>query len=385
VYYIGACFTKTVAPVEQSEHIAHSQCDVTKTIRIHRYPKHLFQNREDLFFMKNKTKVVLGLAAMLAGTAGIAGVSTFAWFTTQSTANFTFTDAVVRGDNTYIAVKLASTQNDFNGFSTNAGEANAGVTINNKNDNLLAISGAAVDMIDLSGDGTQFYHPQNYTEPTSQVASGAGSVDVKVPTCTGFTPISANISGTTYFLDVNVSVFNKASNKTSVLVDQISVSPAKTLKKGATVGSTNDADYETLPASTLAATATRVSIIDITDAAKPVLSTMWQSQTGGSYNYLKKDAANASTTYAKKSAPCTVQAIVPDGTGADPVEKVFHAGAYETGKETGNGRVLGDLEKQDSVRTYNIKMWIEGTLDVATNSCIGGHVALNVQFRGKAA
>jgi hypothetical protein len=71
VYYIDACFTKTVAPVEQSKHIAHSQCDVTKTIRIHRYPKHLFQNREDLFFMKNKTKVVLGLAAMLAGTAAV--------------------------------------------------------------------------------------------------------------------------------------------------------------------------------------------------------------------------------------------------------------------------------------------------------------------------
>ena len=37
VYYIDVYGSKVIAPTENRRHIAHSQCGVPKTIRIHRY------------------------------------------------------------------------------------------------------------------------------------------------------------------------------------------------------------------------------------------------------------------------------------------------------------------------------------------------------------
>jgi hypothetical protein len=348
--------TKTVAPVEQSKHIAHSQCDVTKTIRIHRYRKHLFQNREDLFFMKNKTKVVLGLAAMLAGTAGIAGVSTFAWFTTQSTADLGFTDAVVRGDNTYIGVGFSNPQPE-NGFSTTEGVANNGVTITpSTNDKEVKITGAAVKMIDLSGDASIFYHPNNYQKNSD------------TETAQSITHYTANTSTVTYFLTYNITVTNKADTPTDVYLNSASVTAVSTAA----------------PADVAAAKATRVAIFDVSTPATPVLKTMWQQTTETSYSYLKT-VANTGAIFGLTGQECEPQTINPAATNpTDPVEQVFHVGAFTASGTTDKGQSLGHLAALGDTKTYNIRMWIEGTMKVAINTCIGGHVALALQLRGQA-
>jgi hypothetical protein len=337
--------TKTVAPVEQNKHIAHSQCDVTKTIRIHRYPKHLFQNREDLFFMKNKTKVVLGLAAMLAGTVGVAGVSTFAWFTTQNTATVSFADAHVVSDNASIVVQYeAIANNGIDSSQVTAGRDTAGGTV--------TITGASVDCRDISGNGKNFYRPHWTTYPTA------------ADTMQDLT-ISSFSSSKTYWVEYGIDVTNKGAAGTKLFLGH-----GSTVTGGKTTASQNER----------AARSTRIAIWSgAATGTQTDLMSIWQydktDHTAG-YKFLEKKTGTAYglTTY---NLSTVAAATLVEG---EPV-----GCAYTDTAATKPGQYLGTFVNQNDVIHLTISMWIEGTLSLATDDCIGGYVQSTIKLEAYAA
>jgi len=361
--------TKTVAPVEQSKHIAHSQCDVTKTIRIHRYPKHLFQNREDLFFMKNKTKVILGLAAMLAGTAGIAGVSTFAWFTTQNTAKVTFNDAIVRGDTTHISVSFLDTdQPENNHIPGNVvGEA-ATVAQDTNNHAFVNITGATTQVVDLSGNGQSFIRPQNYLG--TGYSSGAS-----VYYATGVSTGVNNSANSTYFMTFTVRVTNNSDVSTDVYIGTGSGVAAST-----TVNATNSAK---------AALATRVGIFDAASATPDtkIGRTLWDPNTNDTTNEVIDTTSTGGTEafFAGSKVythELTKDSLVPNSETQYYGRGTLAAPATSNAVARAKPEYLCTLPALNDERLLTISMWIEGTDSNASDVCISGHVGLTLNLTG---
>jgi len=347
----------------------------------------LFQNREDLFFMKNKTKVILGLAAMLAGTAGIAGVSTFAWFTTQNTAKLTFTDAVVRGDVTNISVTWDSKQ------PVNSHIA-AGVVSNNNStlaisnnppaNSDLVISGAATEMIDLSGNGNTFYHPKNYNSTGKLSGTNTRYAD-------SIQTITENDTNRTFFVTFNVLLTNNANLSTDVYT----TSGCQINDRGAVDGVDNNED-----ASTRAWKATRLSIWenDMTDnRAKTTLRSIWHPHSDSTTQKFLNDVATGGT-HAFGIGDSTIYEHTVSDTGTTDFEKVFNGstiGAAPAASTTAvaslndgtviptytgsKGQYITHLNALQT-KSINISMWIEGTDPAGTELCINGHVGLVLEF-----
>jgi hypothetical protein len=358
VYYIDACFTKTVAPVEQSKHIAHSQCDVTKTIRIHRYPKHLFQNREDLFFMKNKTKVILGLAAMLAGTVGVAGVSTFAWFTTQNTASISFEDAHVVSDSETVTIDYVKGSGANCGI-TDAMVTTAGVTTNPRG---FDIANAKVDVRDVSSDGVNFYRPQ-WNDPVNPNAAEATAKSIDGPL--------TQSSTASKWVEFQMTVSNKGQEAVSLYIESTS-------HLEALASSTNAF------ASSQAALATRVSLSD-----GATVKSIWQPNSDTAYKALKKNTEGTGQAYGLTNAPCDLVDLTSDTT----LKEVFHEGAYSAvgssvadfDAKADKGQKVVSLaavtDATNSTKVITVRAWIDGTITAADNDCIGGDVSWTLSFK----
>lgn len=301
----------------------------------------------------SRSKVILGLAAILAGTVGVGVTSTVAWFTTQNSATVSFADAVVRGDNTYIAVAFAGNQPTNNHIANGSN----GITVTTaSNGSSVAITGATTQVTDISGDGKTFYHPQGYKADTN--------------TATGVQTITTNADNITYYIAFNITVTNKASTNTNFFID------------AATTVSASNADANSVEA----AKSARVAILDGT-----TLKSYWQPNGANdtTFKYLK---TTAGTMWGLASTPCSEQTIAVKTqaeTTEEPVESVFHTGDWTapsaTVTDNPRGQLLGNLATLNSSKTITVVMWLDGTISTGDNDCIGGSYKLDLHLTGVAA
>ncbi len=309
--------------------------------------------------MKNKSKVVLGLVAMVAATAGVGATATFAWFTTQNTATVNFASSNVVSDNNSITVEYSHVANNGIPVDASNNPSSANVTNNNAK-SALSISGFSIDSRDVSGDGKTFYRP---TWKSGLAGSEAQSIST-VSNDKVFNADGSVKSGKTYYVTFGVKITNKSTTATNIYLDEnTKVSPA-------VAGTINDA----------AASATRVAIWDDTT----IVSYWHNDTTDATLQYLKKDADKTSTTYKLANAECALTDITSSDTDKT-MYNVTHRGAWTTPvKNSQSGVVTKDTGSQlctigaTASKTITVSMWIEGTYSTATDSCIGGSVSLQL-------
>jgi hypothetical protein len=304
--------------------------------------------------MNNKSKIVLGLAAMVAGTVGVGTTATFAWFTTQNTASVSFANAHVVSDNASIQVQYFEvTNNHIDGTKVTAGKTTAGGSV--------TIAGASVECRDISGDGSTFYRPHWTTFNT-----------------TADTMNSANNDATkSNYVTFGVAVTNKGKADTKVFI-------GKDSSVTGTVVTAEDGSKSTPTANTNAATSTRVAVFEgSTQTGATTLVSTWQYSAAST-------AVNTDFKYIKADATATGAALAYACTGytlASPDAATFHAGGFSaaaTYADTTKGRLLTTFTKQNETRYLIISMWIEGTLSSADDTCIGGDVSLDFKLEAYA-
>ena len=93
--------------------------------------------------MNNKTKIMLGLSALTAGTLAAGATGTLAWFTTNKTATATYQKVTVRGTQGNLNVAIE-------GVTTGSGTSKAGTTTTAEGGTISDVS---------SKDGLTFYQP----------------------------------------------------------------------------------------------------------------------------------------------------------------------------------------------------------------------------------
>lgn len=336
--------------------------------------------------MKNKTKVIVGLAAMLAGTIGVAGVSTFAWFATQNNAELTFADAVVRGDSTHISVDFATTQPDNSAIVD--GQNDVAVTKDLTNHSYVHITGASTKVVDLSGNGKNFFRPMNYKK-NGYTSSGVTT------SATGVKSITQNAEGSTFFVTFNITITNNSDLPTDVYLDGVSI--------------TTSGDVTTQ--SEQAALAARYAIWQgvnnsngYTDG-QSVIRTLSSPNGSGNNHYLSM-TQNGDTTNSKRAFGLTGETIpfenviATTGTLTDE-EKVFTRDTTYAVPDTSTtsaanlftdttiptslaapGGYICNLPTLNNAKTINISMWIEGTDDAGDEDCIAGKIKLDIKLAG---
>lgn len=99
--------------------------------------------------MKNKTKLMLGLSLLTAGTLAAGATGTFAWFTTNKTASATYSNIIAKSTTGSLGISMHGiTESNL----SNGSEAT---------DNVASLTGTASYVTDVSsGDGVTFAQPK---------------------------------------------------------------------------------------------------------------------------------------------------------------------------------------------------------------------------------
>jgi hypothetical protein len=301
---------------------------------------------------KSKSKVVLGLAAVLAATAGVAAVGTYAWFVTQDTAQVNFAHAHITSDNANIAVAYRPV--------TNNGIASGDITPNGT-DAGFAIA-ATIQARDVSGDGKTMYRPSSWNGATP-----SGSVGTQ-----------DNTASVRYFVRFGINVTNKGADGTKVYI-----------KGGTNLSALHGTVADAI--ATAALNGSRVSIWKgdethdfATSETAPV--TYWQQSTQGNlysaladggngitYSYLQTVAGSTGKLYGLTGQPCQV-ADASALTG-------WHQGAWSDAAydSTVAGQCLGTFTGGET-KYFTLTMWLDGT--ISNDSAVGADVTLNMNLQG---
>jgi hypothetical protein len=300
--------------------------------------------------MKNKSKVILGLSSILAVSAGVAGVSTFAWFTTQRTASATVASLSVHSRDGSISLKAGTVDN-------------GGITTTSTSYSYAASLTGTGSMNDVSSaDGKKFYHP-NWKAGKEGVEAGS------------ITEITSNTSPTALsFREFTLTFKNGGTAGTDNAFDIYLTAGSKI------EGATSDAVNQH------AATAMRMAILDST---KTTLLAYWQYGVEGvaaatptavkpyQYNAVSMTADTGAKTaytiadhYLVNQALNTKATLGTSGTTCDFAD-VNTATADQKAKQK---ITTSALAAGDEV-TVDVRFWIEGTADVCTTSDADGGIA----------
>lgn len=274
--------------------------------------------------MKNKTKVILGLSAIIGVTLGAGVTATYAWFISNRTATVNLTSATVYTDASNLAVEYVAV--------TNGGIIGSSFA---QNEQILNINGQSVSITDISGDGQTFYKPSWAPDKENDTADSIPSV--------------AN-GTTTYYVQFGLKLINTGNTDFSVYLDQ-----------GSSVTGASDSNPAQAAKNAQAAQATRVSVYHGSDCAS-----LWQyDTTDSSFSYLKSQAGGDAYNSAA------------DVALADPTTDfpgVWHLGAFaykSSSADEDDGSLIAGVSKNSNAIVV-VTVWIEGTLSVATNEAIGG-------------
>lgn len=296
--------------------------------------------------MKKKTQVILALSSIVAVTAGVAGASTFAWFTTQRTASVNLTSAKIYSTTSRLTVTY--------GGSTDGSIHDGSVT-----DGVVTVNGTTnAKVTDISGNGKNFYRPAWVPGGENETASSMDSIENQHPATTDY-----------YYLKFALTITNTGNADMPVY-----------LNSGSSVFAHSSSDAPSL----LAAKATRIAILD--DSSN--LLTQWQfnteeSTTKTDYSYIV--AKTGGTAY--NVSGYSVQKVASGDH--------FHLGDFTTVQSGFNDDTSHDdqylctLTKAGGTaasKNIQIVMWLEGTSKYATNTdtanAVGGVIDAKINIAG---
>lgn len=296
--------------------------------------------------MKKKTQVILGLSSIVAVTAGVAGASTFAWFTTQRTASVNLTSA-----------KIYSTKSSLN--VTYGGSTDGSIHDGSASGNVVTVNGTTnAKVTDISGNGKNFYRPGWVPGGEGETASTIDAIENQHPVSTDY-----------YYLKFALTITNTGNSEMPVYLNS---------------GSSVFAHSSTDAPSVLAAKATRIAVLD--DSSN--LLTQWQFNTEEStdkahYSYIV--AKSGGTAY--HVSDYSVQNVA----AADH----FHLGDFTTVQSGFNDDHSHDDQYLCTLtaaggaaasKNIQIVMWLEGTSTYATNTdtanAVGGVIDATINIAG---
>jgi hypothetical protein len=304
--------------------------------------------------MKNKSKVIVGLSALLAVAAGSAATGTYAWFTTNRTASISTTAMNIKSSNSNLQIMYRQITN---GLITEPATGGTGI---GSFDSSITMTGAVGAGGDISGDGVTFY------KPTWQPGSTTIATDI---------PAVSNSSTNHYFTSFGIDVKNDASSS----------STAKSISVYLNSGSTLTCTGGNETSQAKAIKSARVAIFEGTTATTAGLKCLWQQdETTGQYltaatstdtlaYSLPATAKNlaklvdVSTTNLHKSATFGSLTSKPDST--------------KLGTESEIGAELLTEVAADATAHLTVAMWLEGTNTNCDDDIKTGHtlnLALNL-------
>lgn len=293
--------------------------------------------------MNTKTKMMLGLSVLTAGTLAAGATGTFAWFTTNKTAKATYSKVVAQADTQKIKVVLG-------------GITDTGIK----------------EVSNVDDDG-------NYLEAATSSTS-ASSYTGDISSADGLTfkkPIWAAQAGNdqpvTNVRDAKVSEFTQyyvgitnTGNQTSkIFLNQNTAISA--------LDSSKSAD-------TALAKWTRVAVVEVNEKPTEIV-------TKGTLKVLfEQEDTDKTTTSAKDSYVVGVK--TDDGTKLDigSVENAtHHKGDFNTvtaaTTTSGNNAYLGEFAK-GATKYYAISVWMEGTESNNQDAAVGGEISVTLGFTG---
>ena len=301
--------------------------------------------------MKNKSKVILGLSSILAVSAGVAGVSTFAWFTTQRTASATVASLSVHSRDGSITIKA-------NGVDKGGVTANPNDTYGST----ASLTGTGTMNDVSSGDGINFYHP----------TWKAGKMGTEASAIPGYTanPDATNL----YFREFTLTFKNNGSTGDNAF--DIYLTSGCKIEADANGDATKNAN---------AATAMRMAILDST---KTTLLAYWQYGVEGAaadpatdtkpyqYNYISATGTKTAYTVADKfladASTISKATLATTGTTNDFAD--INSTSITAGQKA-NQKLTTTALTAGSEVTIDVRFWIEGTADVCTTALADGGVA----------
>jgi hypothetical protein len=325
--------------------------------------------------MKNKTKVVLGLAAMVTGTVGVGATATFAWFTTQNSASAVMEGAHVAFNNSDISIEYVAVAQS--GITAPTAKTAEGSTTT---DSYFEIKGASYDVMDLSGDGLKFWRPNNFKSATSTCDSITQEYDAMT------TPDASTNHASGKLMTFGIKIKNNSTTDTKVFLG------SKTA-----LSSPTTTDNNVLAANEAARKSTRVCIFSMDDnktltaKGENRYRTYWMPSATSATTYQifqSRPTGNTDATYGKTDSPCiinTVKATSP----ASPIADCWNYGTLSdvgtpTPAQLKNQLVCTLAGKATGAayeKTVYVTMWIDGFS--ATNTCIGGNVNLTLDLQAQ--
>ncbi len=306
--------------------------------------------------MNNKTKIMLGLSVLTAGTLAAGATGTFAWFTTNKSAKATYskiTASSTRGDLQIemngISEVATNSEKNYNYDSTTGKTAYKDITITGS---------TSSGMTDISShDGLTFKKP-NWV-------SASGN-DEKVDTTA---PFQKTASGTDY-TKFWIKVTNAGNAKANVFLDSKTV-----------ITATTSSDTAQTNKNTALARWTRLAVVEATDSTTAPTDT-----STGSLKWLVENSGttgDTKTKYVKEATTegaLTLEAVSTDThvlIGGGDTDKKFTT-ISDTTDTTATG-YLFTLDA-DSSKYLICSVWCEGTENDNQNDAIGGSIDVTLNF-----
>ena len=272
--------------------------------------------------MKNKTKLMLGLSLLTAGTLAAGATGTFAWFTTNKTASATYSKIIAKSTTGSLGISMHGiTESNL----SNGSEAT---------DNVASLTGTASYVTDVSsGDGVTFAQPKWKTNAGNDKP---------------YYSVTDVSSKTGYFTQFYITLQNNGGAAVTVYLD------TGTKVSAATSGDSSKNDA--------LASWTRVAVNNL-DQSESIVASGTKIFGGTAMgNQYVAPTESAGETLALQDLSATVLTTFSDiSAGAVENQKLF---ALEPGAHQNVG----------------VSVWMEGTAATSQDNAKGGIVNVDLKF-----
>jgi hypothetical protein len=315
--------------------------------------------------MNSKSKIIAGLASIIAVSAGVAATSSYAWFSTQRTAVVTVGNILVNSPSGDLSVKAGNIDATLDGVSCDSTGATVVGTGN---------------MSDISGDGkivgtkNDFYQPVWLPKYQGLVAQS-------------FKKNVANTTTIKYYREFKLTIKNGSTDTTSDPINVYITSGC--LIEPTTPGTTADVQ---------AAKAMRVGIYS-QDGTTPYVywanTTEPAASTSGTnaalthpyaYNYMAESTTGTAYGTATTEETAKTTGYVLSNAGALSYATV--GGDFlDVGTQTADTTTIDAKQKLTATalaaqaeQIVRVRIWLEGTSTFCTNDALGGSVKFTLSF-----
>ena len=287
--------------------------------------------------MNNKTKIMLGLSALTAGTLAAGATGTLAWFTTNKTATATYNNITVQGTQGNLNVSIK-------GVTTYGNDAIFGATAETK--------GKAFISDVSSQDGLAF------TQPNWKTSAG-NNTDLEINGVNTVTEASGYF--TQYLVTIkNVSKKEGADDTNAAASTKLNVS----LSSVSITGGTNALTWThvAINQNVVAKETDKDSYLVPESGKTASLLAFFQEEDKTKNQYVSNAVAN----------PITMGQVLKTCTTAPTLSSETKAENFVT------------LENNKSI-TLGVSVWLEGTMADTQDTAKGEQVAVTLTFTGAAA